>query len=157
MRENTYIGFTTCPALFQALDTPEFILCSQQLCKLVTFSLLQMRTGGPERLNNLSKITQKVQDWDLDEDFCWSPCHMEAQKYPLSSSFLVSHPSWEQLLSTVVDPTAKVSSLVRGSCSREEGACVIWLLLPTTSLFKFLPPKETRLCSFQILKKKVHT
>ena len=79
---------------------------------------------------------------------------MEAQKYPLSSSFLVSHPSWEQLLSTVVDPTAKVSSLVRGSCSREEGACVIWLLLPTTSLFKFLPPKETRPCSFQILKKK---
>ena len=79
---------------------------------------------------------------------------MEAQKYPLSSSFLVSHPSWQQLLSTVVDPTAKVSSLVRGSCSREEGACVIWLMLPTTSPFKFLPPKETRPCSFQILKKK---
>lgn len=70
-RENTYIGFTTCQALFQALDTPEFILCSQQLCELVTFSILQMRTGGPERLNNLSKITQEVQDWDLDEDFCF--------------------------------------------------------------------------------------
>lgn len=84
--------------------------------------------------------------------FFWSPCHMEAQKYPLSSSFLVSHPSW--LLSTFVDPAAKVSSWVRGSCSREEGACVIWLLLPTTSPFKFLPPKETRPCSFQILKKK---
>lgn len=84
--------------------------------------------------------------------FFWSPCHMEAQKYPLSSSFSVSQPSW--LLSTVVDPAAKVSSWVRGSCLREEGACVIWLLLPTTAPSRFLPLKETRPCSFQILKKK---
>lgn len=82
----------------------------------------------------------------------WSPCHMEAQKYPLSSSFSVSQPSW--LLSTVVDLAAKVSSWVRGSCLREEGACVIWLLLPTTSPSRFLLLKETRPCSFQILKKK---
>lgn len=90
-----------------------------------TFYILQLRKG-PERLNNLPKVTQEVQNWDLSKVLFGPLVPQELRN--LSSA---SQPSW--FLTVVL--AANVHSWLGETVASHlaGGACVIWLLLLTAS------------------------